>query len=103
MRSLGYELSDFELYSAWLILEESSAEVIIRQFLLKWFAPKLVGRLQTIAGGGASDIGPRFLEFARMFTFIHRAHAFRGMAWVICDGDDAGIKTVQQLREKYQT
>jgi hypothetical protein len=33
LRRLGYELSDFDLWDGWLILEESSAEVIIRYLI----------------------------------------------------------------------
>jgi hypothetical protein len=102
LRSLGYELSDFELYSAWLILEESSAEAIIRMFMLKWFAPKLVGRLQTIASHGTGDVEPRFADFARVFTFLHREPAFREMAWVICDGDQSGREIVEKLRSGFK-
>jgi hypothetical protein len=40
LRRLGYELSDFDLWDGWLILEESSAEIIIR-YLVPWFAPEL--------------------------------------------------------------
>jgi predicted ATP-dependent endonuclease of OLD family len=102
LASLGYQFSDFELYSGWLILEESSAEAIIREFLLKWFAPKLVGRLCTIAAGGAQDVEPRFVEFARIFTFIHKEPAYKNRAWVVCDGDEAGLNTVTKLKERFK-
>jgi hypothetical protein len=100
--ALGYEFSDFELYSGWLILEESSAEAIIREFLLKWFAPKLVGRLCTIAANGAQDVEPRFFEFVRIFTFLHREPAYRDRAWVVCDGDEAGHEVIAKLRDDFK-
>jgi hypothetical protein len=38
LRDLGYELHDFDLWNGWLIVEEASAEVIIRNYLIPWFA-----------------------------------------------------------------
>src|SRR5262249_19596834 len=37
LRELGYELYDFDLWNGWLILEEASAERIIRDYLIPWF------------------------------------------------------------------
>ena len=54
LRRLGYELSDFELWDGWLILEESSAEVIVR-YLIPWFVPRLA-RIRTVAAGGTSKV-----------------------------------------------
>jgi hypothetical protein len=53
LSDLGYELYDFNLFDGWLILEESSAERIIRDYLIPWFVPRLT-RVRTIAAGGAS-------------------------------------------------
>jgi len=101
LASLGYELADFELYSGWLILEESSAEKIIREFILKWFAPMLVGRLRTCAAQGAADVEPRFIDFHRLVTFVHLEPLYRDRSWVICDGDEAGQTVTRRLREKF--
>ena len=51
LRELGYSLSDFDLWDGWLILEESSAERIIRDYLIPWFAP-LLALVRTLAAGG---------------------------------------------------
>ena len=53
---LGYELYDYDLYDGWLILEEASAERIIRDYLVKWFAPRLVGRLRTVSAQGVEVV-----------------------------------------------
>jgi hypothetical protein len=58
LRELGYEFSDFDLYDVWLILEESSAERLVRQYFVKWFAPGLVGRIRTVAAEGTGDVEP---------------------------------------------
>jgi predicted ATPase len=101
LTSLGYDLTDFELYSAWLILEESSAEAIIREFILKWFAPKLVGRMKTYAAGGTSEVEPRFIEFTRLFTFIHLESVYKERAWVICDGEQSGLDVIKRLQLRF--
>jgi len=41
LESLGYELHHVDLWDYWLFLEESSAEKIIRTYLIPWFAPSL--------------------------------------------------------------
>ena len=43
---LGHELYDYGLYDGWLILEEASAETIIKDYLINWFVPALAGRLR---------------------------------------------------------
>ena len=48
LERLGYDLSDYDLWKAWLILEESSAERLIREYLIPWFIPELQGRLRRL-------------------------------------------------------
>jgi hypothetical protein len=100
LRRLGYELSDFDLWDGWLILEESSAEIIIR-YLIPWFAPGL-SRVRTVAAGGVSKVEPTFEDFRRLFLFAHLEPQYQGRAWVIVDGDSDGRKIVAGLREKYK-
>src|SRR6185436_13062227 len=52
---LGYDLFDFDLYSSYVILEESSAETIIRELLIPTFFPSLKYKLKTIAAGGVNN------------------------------------------------
>ncbi len=101
LRQLGYELYDFDLWEGWLILEESSAEVIIRDYLIPWFAPKL-SRVRTIAAGGTSKAEPMFEDFRRLFLFTHLEQPYRGRAWVVVDGDDLGQDVVKKLQGKYR-
>ncbi len=100
LRRLGYELSDFDLWQGWLILEESSAEVIIR-YLIPWFVAGLA-RVRTVAAGGTSKVEPTFEDFRRLFLFAHLEPQYRGRAWVIVDGDGEGKKAVASLRDKYK-
>jgi putative AbiEii toxin of type IV toxin-antitoxin system len=99
LRRLGYELSDFDLWEGWLVLEESSAEVIIR-YLIPWFVPELA-RIRTVAAGGTSKVEPTFEDFRRLFLFAHLEQQYRGRAWVIVDSDDEGQRIVADLRGKY--
>ena len=101
LQALGYDLLDYDLYDAWLILEESSAERIIREFVIPWFASRLTGRIRTIGAQGAADVEPRFVDLHRLFVFIHLEPIYRNRAWVIADGDDAGRSAVQRLRNTF--
>jgi len=99
LRRLGYELSDFDLWEGWLILEESSAEIVIR-YLIPWFVPELA-RIRTVAAGGTSKVEPTFEDFRRLFLFAHLEDQYRGRAWVIVDNDAEGQRIVTSLRAKY--
>ena len=103
LRSIGYELMDYDLFSAWLILEESSAEAVVREFLIPWFAPKLNGRIRTIAANGAGDVEPRFVDLHRLMTFVHLEPIYKNQAWVWCDGDEAGRAAISKLRAFFKT
>ncbi|WP_291518760.1 AAA family ATPase [Acidovorax sp.] len=98
LRDLGYSFSDFDLWDGWLFLEEASAERIIRDYLIPWFAPKL-SRVRTLATGGTGNIEPTFTDFYRLARFSHLEQAYTGAAWVRVDGDESGQKVVAQLRK----
>lgn len=97
---LGYELYDFDLWEGWLILEESSAERIIRDYLVRWFAPKL-SRVRTVAVNGTGNVEPAFEDFNRLFRFTHLEQLYRNRAWVIVDGDKSGREVVERLKATY--
>lgn len=102
LRDLGYSFSDFDLWDGWLILEESSAERIIRDYLIPWFAPTLT-RVRTLSANGVSQVGPTFTDFNRLVRFTHLEDAYRNAAWVRVDGDEEGSKIVKQLQGTYST
>jgi hypothetical protein len=102
LRDLGYSFSDFDLWDGWLILEESSAERIIRDYLIPWFAPKLA-RVRTLAAGGNSEVEPTFQDFHRLVRFTHLEEAYRDAAWVRVDGGEPGEEIVSRLRAQYPT
>jgi hypothetical protein len=83
-------------------LEESSAERIIREYLIPWFAP-ILRRVRTVAAGGVDAVEPLFADFHRLFLFIHLQPAYTGRAWVRVDGDDAGRKVIKSLRDRFSS
>lgn len=99
---LGYELYDYDLYDGWLILEEASAERIIRDYLVKWFAPRLVGRLRTISAQGVDDVEPMFHDFRRLFLYLHLEEHYHERAWVLVDGG-RGDEVVKKLQDQFST
>jgi hypothetical protein len=101
LRTLGYEFADLVSWDWWLILEESSAERIIREFLIPWFAPRLVGRLRTIASQGADDTREQFRSLHRLLVFLHLDAAREQRIWVCLDGDEAGTASVAKLRSNF--
>lgn len=98
---LGYELRDFEFFDGWLFLEEASAEGLIRDFLIPWFAPNLAGRVRTVSTRGASRIKPTFDDFNRLVLFTHLETRYRNRAWVLIDGGEEGEQIVAALRRAY--
>jgi len=100
LRDLGYSFSDFDLWDGWLILEESSAERIVRDYLIPWFAPRL-SRVRTLSAGGNAEVEPTFDDFHRLVRFTHLEEAYRDAAWVRVDGDAHGEEIVGRLRGRY--
>lgn len=103
LEDLGYELHDFDMWDAWLILEESSAEKIIKKYLIPWFVPSLQGRLGIVEAKGVHRIKPTFEDFRRLFTFLHRQPAYKDRAWVVVDGDEKGRAVIEKLRGTYSS
>ncbi|OUL27846.1 hypothetical protein BV378_08820 [Nostoc sp. RF31YmG] len=101
LEDLGYDFFDFDLWSAWLILEESSAERIIRDLLIPWFAPSLQGRLRTFSANSLSEVKTKFRDFNNLFVFLHLQSVYKNLAWVIIDGGDEEVKIIDELKTKY--
>lgn len=102
LRELGYSFSDFDLWDGWLVLEEASAERIIRDYLIPWFTPKL-SRIRTLSAGGQTQVEATFEDFNRLVRFTHLEEAYRNAAWVRVDGDENGSKIVEKLQKDYST
>lgn len=101
LEDLGYDFFDFDLWKGWLFLEESSAEVIIRDYLIQWFVPSLKNQIRTFSAGGASKILTKFEDFDRLFVYLHLEKTYKNRVWVLIDGGEEENKIVNQLRSKY--
>jgi predicted ATPase len=103
LESLGYDLMDFELYKAYMIFEESSAESIVKNFLIPTFCPKLSYTIKTVAASGASDVENRFHNLLSLFLYVHQNPVYHSRAWAIADGDEAGRRAIDSLRKRFKT
>ncbi len=101
LRDLGYEFADFGLHEAWLFLEESSAERIIRDILIPQFEPSLKNKLRTFSCGGVGKVSAAVADFQRLVTFIHLQPVYKETLWVRTDGDTVGRDVVAKLVEKF--
>jgi AAA15 family ATPase/GTPase len=101
LTELGYELNDVDLWDAWLFLEESSAEKIIREYLIPWFTPSLGPRLRTFSAHSISEVAPKFRDFNELFVFLHLEPTYKNKAWILVDGGAEEKQTVDQLLKTY--
>lgn len=103
LEDLGYEFFDIDLWSAWLILEESSAEKIIREYFVSWFIPELNGRLRTFSARSLNEVELKFDDFNRLFVFLNLQNIYKNRAWVIVDGGEQESKVIEKLKTTYRT
>lgn len=101
LSELGYDLSDFDLFDGWIILEESSAETIIRDHFIRWYTPSLLGRIATISASGISNVEPKFESLSTLLLYAHLQSRYRKKAWVLVDGDDVGKSAIERLQIKF--
>lgn len=101
LQDLGYEMSDSDLWDAWLLLEESSAERLVRQYFIPWYATRMQGRLRTVAAHSISEIPIKFANFNNLFVFLHRASVYTNRAWVVVDGGPNEESVIDKLRATY--
>lgn len=101
LESLGYVPSDLYLYNGFLFLEESSAEKIIREYLIHWFVPSLVGKLKTYSATGKDKIKVRFESFNTLFCYLNQEPAYKNKVWVIIDGGEDEKSIIDDLKHIY--
>lgn len=102
LNDLGYELYDIDMWEAWLILEESSAEKIVREYLIPWFVPSLQSRLRTYSAHSVSEISSKFRDFNNLFVFLRLEPVYRNRAWVLVDGGETEKSVICKLKEQYK-
>jgi hypothetical protein len=102
LEELGYEPFDYSQWKGWLILEESSAETIIREILIPEFAPSLRLKLRTYAAGGRDQVERRFNDLRSLFVFIHLEESYKNKAWVIIDAGEEETQIIQRMRKVFE-
>jgi len=102
LENLGYEFHDFGLWSAWLILEESSAEELIREWLIKWFVPNLKDKLRTFSANTITQVISKFADINRLFVFLHLEPVYKNKVWVIIDEGIEEAKIIEELKATYK-
>jgi len=101
LHDLGYQMSDNDLWDAWIFFEESSIERIVNQFLLPLFTPSLQGRIRTYSAHSLSEVIPKFEDFNDLFVFLHLSPAYKNRVWVVVDGGNEEKSIIDRLRELY--
>lgn len=101
LEELGYDFFDFDLWSAWLILEESSAERIIREYLIPWFVPDIEGRLRTFSARSVDEVEAKFEDFNKLFVYLHLQPVYKNFAWVVLDNGEKEAKIIERLKNMY--
>lgn len=101
LEDLGYDVHDFGMWGAWLFLEESSAEVIIREYLIDWFVPSLKNKLRTYSAGSLDKIETKFEDFNNLFVFLHLEPTYKNKVWVYIDGGNRENEIITKMKELY--
>lgn len=103
LEELGYELIDLDLWEGWLFLEESSAEKIIRAYLIPWFAPSLQGKLKTFSARSVDEVESKFDDFNILFCYLNLQPMYKNKAWVIVDAGPREQEIIEKLKATYGT
>lgn len=101
LEDLGYDFFDFDLWKGWLFLEESSAEVIIRDYLIDWFIKPLKNKIRTFSAGGTSSIISKFEDFDKLFVFLHLEPTYKNKVWVQIDSGKEEEIIITKMKDKY--
>lgn len=101
LEELGYEFNDFGLWNSWLFLEESSAEAVIREFLIPQFCKRLSGKLRTFSANGLLEVEPKFRDFNNLFVFLHLTETYKNRVWVLVDSGDKEKEIIDKMKIFY--
>jgi len=101
MEDLGYEFIDLDMWKGWIFFEETSAERIVRSYLIPWFAKELENNIRTVGLKGVDEVSSKFNDFYNLILFIHLETGYKDNAWVMVDGDKRGEEVIEELKEKY--
>jgi len=103
LMNLGYSLADSAMFEGWLILEEASAETVIRKFLIPQFAPKLINVLGIIATKGYIQVENQFMALAQNFLYLHLTPVYEKRIWVLIDAGERENQVIERLRLNFKS
>lgn len=101
LEDLGYDFFDYDLWKGWLFLEESSAEVIIREYLIRWFVPELATKIRTFSAGSVDKVKLKFDDFNKLFVFLHLEPSYKDKVWVYIDGGEHEGQIIKDFQKTY--
>lgn len=101
LSDIGCSLLDYDLWEAWLILEESSAETIINDFLIPWFVPELKDKLKTISSNGIGNVDKRAKAMNEFFIYSHLTPIYNKRCFILVDGDEAGKQVIDKFKQSF--
>ena len=101
LEDLGYEFFDFDLWEYWLFLEESSAEILIRDYFINWFTEIPLNKIRTFAAGGIEKLKSRFEDFNKLFVFLHLQPTYKNKVWVLIDDGKREKEIIADFNKAY--
>ena len=100
LSELGYEV---DTPPGWLLLEESSAEVLLRGIPDSHIRARARHLSRTVAANGSGDVERKFSDLENFVLFAHLGDPAVRRAWVLVDGDSSGRKVVEQRRRRFSS
>ncbi|MBI3234033.1 MAG: hypothetical protein HYZ42_08325 [Bacteroidetes bacterium] len=94
-------MNSFDMWKGWLFLEESSAEILIRDYFIEWFVKPLKNKLRTFSARSKSEIIPKFNDFNNLFVFLHLEPTYKNKVWVTIDGGEDEKLIIEKLKTTY--
>jgi polyribonucleotide nucleotidyltransferase len=83
-------------------LEESSAEILIRDYFIRWYVSTLSNKIRTFSSNGITSIIPKFDDFNKLFVFLHLEPIYKNKVWVILDAGAEEETIINQLKGLYK-
>lgn len=101
LRELGYDVYDSFFYEYWILLEESSAETIIK-YLMDWFVPGLKYKVKTFSCRGFTNVKAKYNSLKDLFVYLHMHELYENAIWVILDAGDKESQVIAEFHKCFK-
>lgn len=101
LRELGYDVYDSFFYDYWILLEESSAESIIK-YLIDWFVPSLKHKVKTFSCRGFTNVNAKYNSLKDLFVYLHMHELYDNSIWVILDSGDKESQVIGDFHKYFK-